>query len=95
MNKSYTGTFVLNLKGSEEGVDDLVEHITAELKAEGAQIQKTDRLGRKEYAYPNFDKQTHGFFINCHFEAAPSVIEKVRSKLALREDIHLQHYRVA
>lgn len=94
MNRTYNGTFVLNLKGSEEGVDELVGHITTELEAEGAKLKQVDRLGRKEFAYPNFAKQSHGFFVNCQFEADPSAIEKVRSKLALREDIHLQHYRV-
>jgi len=94
MNRTYNGTFVLNLKGSEESVDDLVGVITTELEAEGAKLKQIDRLGRKEFAYENHAKQSHGFFVNCLFEAAPAAIEKVRSKLALREDIHLQHYRV-
>ncbi len=94
MNRKYQGIYVLNLQGSEEGVDELVSAITTELEAEGAKLEQVDRLGRKEFAYQNHAKQKHGYYVQCHFEAAPTVIEKVRGKLALNGDIHLQHYQL-
>ncbi len=94
MNRKYQGIYVLNLQGNEEGVDGLVSTITTELEAEGATLEQVDRLGRKEFAYTNHAKQTHGFYVQCQFEADPSVIEKVRAKLALKDDIQLQHYEV-
>lgn len=93
MNRKYQGIYVLNLQGNEEGVDGLVSVITTELEAEGAKLEQVDRLGRKEFAHMNHAKQKHGFYVKCHFEADPSVIAKVRSKLALKEDIQLQHYQ--
>ena len=49
--------------------------------------------GEDVIVHRNFDKQKHGFYIKCHFEADPSVIAKVRGKLAIKDDIQLQHYR--
>jgi ribosomal protein S6 len=91
--KKYEGIYVLNLQGSEDGVDQLVSAITTELEAEGSKLEQVDRLGRKEFAYENHAKQKHGFYIRCVFEAAPAVISKVRNKLSLNQEIHLQHYQ--
>ena len=92
--RTYEGIYVLNLQGNEEGVDSLVSSITTELEGEGAKLEQVDRLGRKEFAYENHAKQKHGFYVRCQFQAEPSSIEKVRTKLSLNEDIHLQHYEV-
>lgn len=94
MNRKYQGTYALNLKATEQDLDSLVSVITSELEAEGAKLEQVDRLGRKQYAYPNHAKQTHGYYVHCQFEAAPDAVEKIRAKLALNEDIHLQHYQV-
>lgn len=90
--RNYEGIYILNLQGNEEGVDSLVSSITTELEAEGAKLEQVDRLGRKEFAYENHAKQKHGFYVRCQFKADPEAIEKVRGKLSLNEDIHLQHY---
>ncbi|MCB1230283.1 MAG: 30S ribosomal protein S6 [Verrucomicrobiae bacterium] len=92
--RNYEGIYVLNLQGSEEGVDDLVSVITTELEAEGAKLKQVDRVGRKEFAYENHAKQKHGYYVQCQFEAEPDAIEKVRGKLSLNDDIQLQHYQV-
>ncbi len=91
--RKYEGIYVLNLQGNEEGVDELVSAITTELENEGAKLQQVDRIGRKEFAYMNHAKQKHGFYVQCQFEAEPDTIDKVRTKLALKDDIQLQHYQ--
>lgn len=91
--RKYQGIYVLNLQGNEEGVDELVSAITTELEGEGAKLEQVDRIGRKEFAYENHAKQKHGFYVQCLFEAEPAVIAKVRTKLALKSDIQLQHYQ--
>ena len=92
--RKYEGIYVLNLQGNEDGVDDLVSAITTELEKEGAKLEQVDRVGRKEFAYENHAKQKHGFYVKCLFEAEPTSIDKVRTRLALKSDIQLQHYQL-
>lgn len=94
MKRKYEGILVLNLQGSEDNLDAVVSNIGKEIEGEGAILEQVDRVGRKEFAHENHAKKKHGFYVNYHFEAEPSAVEKVRSKLSLNEEVHLQYYRV-
>jgi small subunit ribosomal protein S6 len=61
------------------------------LKAEGAAIEQVQRLEKRELAYET-DHLKSAYFVNFVFEAAPTAIDKLRSKLKLDNDILLQNY---
>jgi len=60
MKRKYEGVYVLKMQGQEESVEDKVSSITKELESNGATLEQIDRLGRKEFAHTNYDKQKHG-----------------------------------
>lgn len=79
------------MQGKEDSVDTLISRIGKEIEEEGATLQQVDRVGRKDFAYPS-NHISGGFFVQYHFEAEPAAVEKLRGRLALNTDIHLQHY---
>ena len=91
--RNYEAVIVLNIQG-EDGVDDLISSVGKEIEAEGAKLDKIDKLGKKTFAY-NARKQASGYYVNYHFAAAPDAINKVREKLTLNNSIYLQHYQLA
>ncbi|NNE93559.1 MAG: 30S ribosomal protein S6 [Verrucomicrobiales bacterium] len=93
MKRKYESIYVLKLQGQEDSAEDLVGEISKELEGEGATLEQIDRLGKREFAYENHDKQKHGFFVQFQFESDPEKINSLRSKLALHKEIMLQHYR--
>ena len=93
MKRKYQGVIVLNLQGNEDGLDDIIGGISKELEEEGATMEQIDRVGRKEFAYENHAKQSHGYYVNYHFEAKPAAIKKIQTRLALSKDIQLQYYQ--
>jgi len=93
MKRNYEGVVVLKLQGQDEGIDELVGGITKELEAKGATMANVDRVGRKEFTHENHAKQKHGYYVHLQFDAAPKVVNEVRDKLKLNENIMLQHYR--
>ncbi|MDF1860168.1 MAG: 30S ribosomal protein S6 [Verrucomicrobiales bacterium] len=93
MKRKYEGVYALKMQGQEEGVEEMVTSITKELESSGATLEQIDRVGRKEFAHTNHAKQNHGYFVQFHFEAEPSVLESVENRLKLNEQIMLQHYR--
>jgi small subunit ribosomal protein S6 len=90
MNR-YEALLALNTRGKEETIKDTIERLENVLKAEGAAIEQVQRLEKRELAYET-DHLTSAYFVNFVFEAAPTVIEKLRSKLKLDNDILLQNY---
>jgi len=90
MNR-YEALLALNTRGKEETIKDTIERLENVLKAEGAAIEQVQRLEKRELAYET-DHLTSAYFVNFVFEAAPTIIEKLRSKLKLDNDILLQNY---
>lgn len=93
MKRKYEGVYVLKMKGQEEGVEEMVGAITKELESNGATLEQIDRIGRKEFAHTNHAKQSHGYYVQFHFEAEPKAIEDVETRLKLNDQVMLQHYR--
>ncbi len=93
MKRKYEGVYILKLQGQEEGIDEMVGKITKELEGNGAKLEKVERVGRKEFIFPNNAKQKHGYYVQVRFEAEPTVITNVESHLKLSEQVMLQHYR--
>lgn len=92
-NRKYEAVIVLNIQG-EDGVDALISSVGKEIEAEGAKLDKVDKLGKKTFAY-NARKQASGYYVNYHFAAAPAAVRKVRERLTLNTSIYLQHYQLA
>ena len=90
MNR-YEALLALNTRGKEETIKDTIERLENVLKAEGASVEQVQRLEKRELAYET-DHLKSAYFVNFVFEAAPSVINKLRTKLKLDNDILLQNY---
>jgi ribosomal protein S6 len=93
MKRNYEGIYILKLQGQEEGIDEMVGKISKELESNGATLEKIERLGRKEFVYPNNAKQKHGYYVQFHFAAEPASLDAVESHLKLSDQVMLQHYR--
>ena len=92
MNRKYEGLIVLNTKGKEDSVDELVGAVAKEMEAEGAKLDEIKQLGRRKFAY-NARHLEAGHYVNYIFEADTQQVEKIQDKLKLNELVHLQHYQ--
>ena len=92
MNRKYEGLIVLNTKGTETSIDDVVSSVSKELEEEGAKLDEIKQLGRKKFAY-NARKLDGGHYVNYIFEADGETIDKIKERLKLNTLVHLQHYQ--
>ena len=51
MDRKYEGLIVLNTKGKEDSVDELVGAVAKEMEAEGAKLEEIKQMGRRNFAY--------------------------------------------
>ena len=91
MSRKYEGMIVLDTRGNEGSVQDLVSSVSKEIEGEGAKLESVEDLGRKQFAY-NARKLAAGQYVNIIFEACPETLEKVQDKLTLNESIYMQRY---
>lgn len=92
MSRKYEGLIVLNVKGLDSSVDELISTVSKEIEAEGAKLGEVKQLGRRKFAY-NSRHLESGHYVNYSFQAEPAAVERIQNRLKLNEQIHLQHYR--
>jgi small subunit ribosomal protein S6 len=92
MSRKYEGLIILNIKGAETSVDELIGAVSKEIEAEGAKLGEIKQLGRRKFAYPDRNLES-GHYVNYTFQAEPAAVEKIQSRLKLNTQVHLQHYQ--
>jgi len=91
MKNRYEILLALNVAGKEETNKDLLERLEKTLNAEGAKVEQVQRLERREFSYPH-NKLKSAYFVNFIANAESNAIAKIRTKLALDEEVVLQNY---
>ena len=86
--KRYEGLFILNTSGKEEGVKLALDKISSEITAAGGKVETVQKMDRKPFARIADKRHTAGFYANVIFAGTPSIIDTLKGKLALDEEIH-------
>ena len=92
MKNRYEGLLVLNTQGKDESANEIIERLESEFKKEGAQIEQVQRLEKRNFSYIAGPLDS-GYFVNFVFDADPQVIEKLRAKFKLDDDVYRQHFQ--
>ena len=92
MSRKYEGLIVLNTKGNEDSVDELVGAVAKEMEEAGAKLDEIQQLGRRKFAY-NARHLEGGHYVNYIFEAEVVQLDKIQERLKLDKTVHLQHYQ--
>ncbi|MBL9182042.1 MAG: 30S ribosomal protein S6 [Prosthecobacter sp.] len=91
MKRQYEALIVLDTKGKEESVEQLVSTVSKDLEAAGLKITQIDNLGKRKFPF-NPRHVEAGTFINFHCEGAPAAVDAARAKLKLNDSIYQQQY---
>ena len=92
MKNRYEGLLVLNIKGTEEGAKEVIERLEGEFKKEGARVEQVQKMDRRPFSYVAGPLDS-GYYVNFVFQAEPKVINKLRARFTLDEEIYRQHYQ--
>lgn len=91
MKNRYEALLILDTKGKEEAAKDIIERLEKAFTKEGAQIEQIQRLDKRQFTYAA-GKLDHGYYVNFIFQAKPEVVDSLRAKFRLDEDVYRQHY---
>jgi small subunit ribosomal protein S6 len=92
MKNRYEGLLVLNQKGNEDTVKDLIERLEGEFEKEGAKIEQVQKMDKRQFSYVAGALES-GYYVNFIFESEPGIVDRLRAKFKLDEDVYRQHYQ--
>ncbi len=85
--KRYEGLFILNTAAKEEGIKDIIDHISNNITAAGGKVETVQKMDKRAFARVADKKFTSGFYVNVIFEAGPTAIAQLRHKFGLNGDV--------
>jgi ribosomal protein S6 len=91
MKRRYEALLALDTRGHEETIKDTIDRLEKFFKTEGADVEQVQRLEKRELAYEH-DHQKNAYFVNIVFSAEPALIDRLRSKIKLDDDVTMQTY---
>jgi len=91
MSRKYEGLVVLDTKGIDTPIDELVSSVGQQIEAEGAKLDEVQNHGRKSFAY-NARQIEGGHYVSYMFDAEPAVINKIKASLDLNDAVYLHQY---
>lgn len=78
--KRYEGLFILNLSGTEEGLKDAVDKVSAEITTAGGRVEVVQKMDKKSFVRVANKRNTAGYYVNVVFEAPPAVLTVLQTK---------------
>ena len=91
MNR-YEALLILNITGGEDVVKDSIARLEKDFSKEGAKIEAIQKMDRRHFSYVA-GKVDSGYYVNFIFEGTPAVLEKLRAKFRLDEEVYRQDYK--
>jgi ribosomal protein S6 len=85
--KRYEGLFILDTAGKEETIKDTIDRISAEITALGGKVETVQKMDKRNFMRVANKKYNAGFYVNVIFEGQPSVIDQLKHRFAMSDDV--------
>ena len=85
--KRYEGLFILDTAGKEEAIKDTIDKISAEITALGGKVETVQKMDKRSFMRVANKKHNAGFYVNVIFEGQPSVVEQLKHRFAMSDDV--------
>jgi len=85
--KRYEGLFILNTAGKEDGVKEIIDHISADITAAGGKVETVQKMDKRPFARVADKRHQSGFYVNFIFEGEPTTLTSLQGKFRLNDDV--------
>ena len=92
MKNRYEALLVLNTKGTEESAKEIIERLEGEFKKEGGSVEQVQKMDKRQFSYQAGDLDS-GYYVNFIFKGEPTIVEKLKAKFRLDEDVYRYHFQ--
>ncbi len=85
--KRYEGLFILDTAGKEETIKDTIDKISAEITSAGGKVETVQKMDKKSFTRIANKKYSAGFYVNVIFEIPPTVIDQLKRRFSMNEEV--------
>ena len=86
--RNYKATFILDNRGKEDSVEQLIEGVKKEISAVHGEVTAVENLGRREFARKTDDKFPGGVYVQVSFSAPGVAPAQLHERLRLNDTVY-------
>lgn len=77
----------MNLTGTEEGVKDAIDRVSAVINEAGGKIETVQKMDKRPFARISDKAVPSGFYVNFIFEAKTDTVNQLRARFQHDEEV--------
>jgi ribosomal protein S6 len=77
----------LDTAGKEDTIKDVIDKISAEITAAGGKVETVQKMDKRNFSRVADKKQNAGFYVNIIFESEPAVVDQMKKRFAMNDDV--------
>ena len=86
--RNYRATFILDNRGKEESVDQLIDGVKKEIAAVHGEVCGVENIGKKDFIRVTDKKLTGGTYVHVNFSAPPEAPAQLVERLRLNNSVY-------
>jgi len=86
--RNYKATFILDNRGKEDSVDQIIDGVKKEIAAVQGDVTAVENIGRREFARKTDDKFPGGVYVQVNFSAPAEAPAQLHERLRLNESVY-------
>ncbi len=85
--KRYEGLFILKNTAKEESIKDIIDKISSDITAAGGKVETVQKMDKRNFSRVADKRHPSGFYVNFIFEAPPTIVPQLRTRVTANEDV--------
>lgn len=86
--RNYRATFILDNRGQEESVEQLIDGVKTEIVAVEGEVASVENLGRKDFSRVTDRNMPAGTYVQIDFAAPSSGPAQLKERLRLNNSVY-------
>lgn len=86
--RNYRATFILDTRGVEETVDQIIENVKQEIATVEGEVGDVENLGQRDFARVTNPKRPSGVYVQMYFTAPGSAPAALKERLRLNQTVY-------
>ena len=86
--RNYKATFILDNRGKEDSVDQIIEGVKKEIAAVQGDVTAVENIGRREFVRKTDDKFPGGVYVEMSFSAHAAAPAQLHERLRLNGAVY-------
>lgn len=86
--RNYRATFILDNRGKEDSIDQLIEEVKNEIVAFDGEVAAVQNLGKRDFARVTDKKLPGATYVQVDYSAPVSAPAQLRERLRLNHNVY-------